>query len=170
MERDVREVLKPVVFLDFDGVICSPRAFVAQEKRWQGMRLRWADQVACDMVLKLLTDHDAILVVSSTWRASLAHCTEVLGRYRLERFLHDDWRTGRDPKGFRGHEIAAWLNEHGNPPYIILDDDSDFTPEQQPWHVHTCCMNGMMLADYEKANNLLAQAALKTKDVDHAPE
>jgi len=32
-------------------------------------------------------------------------------------------------------------------------------PDQMPWLVHTCPINGMMLADYDKADKLLAQAA-----------
>lgn len=153
-----REGVKPVVFLDFDGVICSPRAFVAQEGRWFGEHraLRWADQVACDLVRLLLEKHSAWLVVSSTWRGSRQQCDKVLGRYRLSRFLHADWRTGEDENRFRGNEIAEWLAEHGNPPFIILDDDSDMTPEQMPWLVNTCSMNGLMLMDYEKADKLLA--------------
>ncbi len=87
--------LRPVIFLDFDGVICSPRAFVGQADRWTHDRsLRWADQVACDMVHRLLSDHQASLVISSTWRHMEASCFEVLNRYDLTPFLHDDWRTG----------------------------------------------------------------------------
>ncbi len=153
------EDVKPVIFLDFDGVITSPRAFTAQEERWgrDNRELRWADPIACDLVGRLLAKHDAILVVSSTWRASLAQCSVILGRYDLDRYLHDDWRTGEDPQRHRGNEIQAWLDEHGSPPFIILDDDTDMTPEQMPWLVATCSINGMMLADYDKADKLLAE-------------
>jgi hypothetical protein len=152
------ERVKPVIFLDFDGVICSPRAFTAQAERWQRPQreLRWADPVACDMVRLLLTKHQASLVISSTWRASREQCDVILGRYEMLPFLHDDWRTGEDPQRFRGNEIAEWLAAHGHPPFVILDDDADMLPEQMPWLVHTCSINGMMLADYGKADCLLA--------------
>jgi hypothetical protein len=149
--------MNAVIFLDFDGVICSPRAYVAQEDRWLGDQwpLRWADQVACDLVTRLLTLHGAKLVISSTWRQMEGPCQKVLGRYGLARFLHSDWRTGEDEKRFRGAEIAAWLSANGNPPFIILDDDSDFTAEQLPWLVNTDSIEGMMLKDFEKADELL---------------
>jgi hypothetical protein len=151
-----------VIFLDFDGVICSPRAFVAQEDRWTGDQrwLRWADQVACDFVLRLLTRHSAKLVISSTWRHMEEPCRQVLGQYNLDRFLHGDWRTGEDKKRFRGNEIAAWLAANGSQPFIILDDDSDFTPEQMPWLVNTDSTEGMMLKDFDKADKLLKGLAV----------
>lgn len=151
--------MKPIVFLDFDGVICSPRAFLAQEEVWGSAQraLRWADPLACYLVRRLLVKHQAILVVSSTWRACRDQCDRVLGFHELIEFLHDDWRTGEDPERFRGHEIAAWLTEHDNPPFIILDDDSDMLPEQMPFLVNTCSMNGLMLADFDKADKLLAE-------------
>ena len=151
--------MKPVVFLDFDGVICSPRAFTAQEEVWGRAHraLRWADPIACYLVRKLLVKHQAILVVSSTWRSSRDQCDRVLGFHDLLPFLHDDWRTGEDPERMRGREIAAWLAEHENPPFIILDDDADMLPEQMPWLVNTCPLNGLMLLDYDKADKLLAE-------------
>ncbi len=148
---------EPVIFLDFDGVICSPRAFIAQEIRWSDRRaLRWADQVACDMVYRLLVKFQARLVISSTWRNMVDECNKVLGHYGLSPFLHDDWRTGNDDKRHRGTEIAAWLDKNGNPPFIILDDDSDMTEAQTPWLVLTDSLNGMMLHDFTKAEELLA--------------
>jgi hypothetical protein len=155
----------PVIFLDFDGVICSPRAYVAQAERWNGHRaIRWADQVACDLVGCLLGKHGAKLVISSTWRRSKDECDKVLGRYGLVPYLHSDWRTGEDQAGIRGNEIAAWLAANGSPPFIILDDDSDMLPEQMPWLVNTCSLNGMMLADFEKADALLRRHLEGTPD------
>ena len=157
--------MRPVIFLDFDGVICSPRAFVAQEVRWTGhSAIRWADPVACDLVLMLLTKHNASLVVSSTWRGMPERCHQVLNRYKLGLFLEDDWRTGEDPKRYRGNEVRAWLEAHGSPPFLILDDDSDFDEDQMPFLVKTCGLNGMMLKDFEAADAILASFSGETKD------
>jgi hypothetical protein len=154
-------------------VICSPRAFTAQEDRWHSEQraLRWADQVACDLVGALVRNHGARIVVSSTWRSGKADCDKVLGRYGLAEALHENWRTGFDDERLRGREIATWLMENGNPPYIILDDDSDMLPDQMPWLVSTCSLNGMMLADYDKADKLLAQAieARRAETLEAAP-
>lgn len=154
---------RPVLFLDFDGVICSPRAYIAQEQRWHGnSAIRWADPVACDLVLRLLEKHVAWLVISSTWRDIPDRCRIVLDRARLSLFLHDDWRTGRDEKGYRGNEVREWLSSHGNPPYIILDDDTDFDEDQRPNLIVTDSHNGMMLDEFEAADRLLS--ALRTLD------
>lgn len=156
--------MAPIIFLDFDGVICSPRAFTAQEGRWCGTEyraLRWADPIACDLVQRLASKHHAKVVVSSTWRSSRDQCDQILGRYRISKFLHRDWRTGEDKDRFRGREIDAWLETHGRPPFIILDDDSDMLPEQMPFLVNTCSMNGMMLSDFDKADKMLAAITSK---------
>lgn len=150
--------VRPVIFLDFDGVICSPRAFTAQEKRWSGREyheLRWADPVACDLVGRLAERFNCWIVVSSTWRSSLAACTKILGRYKLDKHLHDDWRTGKDPQSYRGKEVRTWLAEHGNPPYLILDDDSDFDADMSVNLVKTDGLEGMMLRHFAAAERHL---------------
>jgi hypothetical protein len=152
-----------IIFLDFDGVICSPRAHVAQGKRWVGPEysgIRWADPVACDLVLHLLEKHQAKLVISSTWRTMESRCRQVLGRYRLDRHLHEDWRTGEDPKRYRGNEVREWLEAHGRPPYVILDDDSDFDEDQKGHLILTDGLNGMLFDKFRAADALLSRLLL----------
>lgn len=153
-----------VIFLDFDGVICSPRAHVAQAKRWVGPEysaLRWADPVACDLVLQLAEKHAAKIVVSSTWRGMETRCRQVLDRYKLSLHLHADWCTGYDPKRYRGNEVREWLDAHGNPPFVILDDDSDFDEDQRLFLVLTDGLNGMMLDKFDAADKLLCRLLAK---------
>jgi hypothetical protein len=143
-----------VIFLDFDGVICSPRAYVAQT----GMDrpLRWADPISGAFVRRLVELTGAKIVVSSTWRHIPADARQVLGQFGLLAHLHEDWKTNESPEGSRPWEIDDWLSRNGHPAFIILDDDMfAWTGPQRARWVHTDIHNGMMLADFEKAMELL---------------
>src|SRR3546814_4199734 len=55
-----------IAFLDFDGVISSPRAYVVQPELPRDHR--WIDPVSCKMIAKLQSDYGFQIVISSTWR------------------------------------------------------------------------------------------------------
>lgn len=90
-------------------------------------------------------------------RKTRERCCQVLDRYDLSAFLHTDWRTGDDPKNYRGNEVRAWLNEHGDPPYVILDDDTDFDEDQTSRLVISDSYDGFSLRNFEQADRLLAE-------------
>lgn len=144
-----------IAFLDFDGVISSPRAFIVNE----GMDHdhRWMDPISLKLIAKLQRDHGFQLVISSTWRGiGRPRLAAILAPYGLDVALHDDYRTGKDPERNRSVEIADWLRAHGDPEYIILDDDGfEWTDEQRERWVQSCSLNGFLLANYELANELL---------------
>lgn len=154
----------PIIFLDFDGVICSPRAHCAQQSRWHGEQrwLAWADPIACDLVKRLCDEHRARLVISSTWRTMVGPCNQVLGRYDLFEHLHNDWRTNEaraeQAAGSlsRPWEINDWLSRNGDPEFIILDDDSfAWDGRQLDRWIQTDCQEGMSFAAFAKAEERL---------------
>lgn len=57
----------------------------------------------------------------------------------------------------RGREISSWIsdwvkdNTNGNLHYVIIDDDSDFLPEQKPSHIQTNTYEGLTRPLAEKA-------------------
>ncbi len=154
-----------IAFLDFDGVISSPRAFIVNE----GMDHdhRWMDPVSLKLIGKLQRDYGFQLVISSTWRGiGRPRLEAILAPYGLDSALHDDYRTGEDEDRNRSVEINDWLNRHGWPEYIILDDDGfEWSDEQRSRWVQSCSFNGFLLANYEQADKLL-----KTIRQHNAPE
>src|SRR3546814_982432 len=97
-----------IAFLDFDGVISSPRAYVVQPELPRDHR--WIDPVSCKMIAKLQSDYGFQIVISSTWRGfGRDRCAAVLAPYGLDAALHDDWRTNHWPDGSRPSEIDDWL-------------------------------------------------------------
>jgi hypothetical protein len=108
-----------VLFLDIDGVInCASTNF--KSEYWP------LDRYMAFMVGKIVLDTDCQVVLSSSWRHHPEGMKEV--EKRVCKLLD---RTGNDPKGFRGNEIKEWLSNHSEvTKYAILDDDSDFLPDQ----------------------------------------
>ena len=56
----------------------------------------------------------------------------------------------------RGFQIRDWLLEHPKETkWMILDDDSDFTPEQKSRHLHTDALNGILVEHHERALTMI---------------
>lgn len=134
-----------VIFLDFDGVILTPRA--ARAARASNNEL---DPVAVTTLAALGT-MGVQIVVSSSWRTLEDRCREVLRTAGLEQFLHADWRT-RDSRHVlaggkldrRGHQIADWLAQHPEVrSYRILDDSDEMLPLQSPFFVLCHAYDGL---------------------------
>ncbi|WP_174296523.1 HAD domain-containing protein [Sphingomonas bacterium] len=124
--------MRPVVFLDVDGVLVVSRAVRAPRPmgmRSNGMAYRRPARivsttrtfapVAVDAVNRLCGAADAMVVLSSFWRLK-PDSRELIGAAGLDVEWHDRWRT--DEGGGRGAEITRWLEAEGNPPHVILDD------------------------------------------------
>lgn len=137
---------KPIIFLDFDGVlnnIGSMLAFGTCDK---------FDPVSVGLMEKLAVECDASVVISSSWRigAKISYLCEVIyengGEKLAERIIDKTpvLNTGR------GTEIKKWLDDSGHGgAYVIIDDDSDML-EGQPF-VHTNGRDGFRLPEYHQA-------------------
>lgn len=165
-------VPKPVVFLDIDGVLCTIRACVATGDKGG---LKYLDPIAVKCFERILESVNAQYVVSSSWRIIHPDIPAILKCVGLhgEPFYPDDWKLGtkkykdsrefyytpRHEKQFRGHEVDMWLDRYGKRPYIILDDESDFTDYQKKHHlIKTDEMNGILFEHMEEAiDNLKKQ-------------
>lgn len=106
-----------IIFLDIDGVLCTYRTGVHQYDIYETNWLNWFCKVA-----------DIKIVISSSWRkiTPKAWFDLVFGKN-----LHDDWKTGDDPDGWRGNEIQEWLDSHEVEDYLIIDDDTKDILESQ---------------------------------------
>lgn len=139
-----------ICFLDYDGVISSPRAQVATG--W------WIDPIATTLLRKLHGEFGFKIVVSSTWRLFETRARDVLKQAQLYEALHKDWRTNESPDGSRPAEIDDWLRRNGEPEFFILDDDGfAWTGRQHARWVKTDAENGILLHHYDQARKLIAQ-------------
>lgn len=142
--------MKPIVFLDIDGVITT-----------MVTKYRTGDP-ACVAQLNRITEvTGAAIVVSSTWRhaenikeilAGWGITSEVIGiTPALNRWSESGIYIGVE----RGNEIAKWLADNPNDGcLLILDDDSDMG-ELLPYLVRTNSYIGLTEADADKAITML---------------
>lgn len=145
--------VRPVIFLDFDGVLNSRRSALALG----GYNSDQLDPVAVKLVAKLVYMTDASVVVSSTWRLlyPLGELRDILSQHS---FVLADRLIDVTPSlrsGHRGEEIEAWLTDNARPPYVILDDDNDMLPEQFSNFVDVDEQYGFSVCDYEDALSIL---------------
>lgn len=126
MSNSIKETYNmKVIFLDIDGVLCTYRTgvnnFDIYETRW----LNW-----------FCNKHDIKIVISSSWRIGTPKDWFDL---LFGENLHEDWKTGRDPKGRRGNEIKEWLKEHSEcKEWAIIDDETvDMLETQKMFAVKT---------------------------------
>ena len=155
---------QPVLFLDFDGVICLHSAYNASGQT------DWSDSACCDRVRALAERFGLRIVVSSSWRMHWERTMDLLHRRDLARFLHDiapatSFANRVSPGGIelanvRGQEIENWLIENGHRPYLILDDDSDMLSHQFPRFVRCPTYEGFGTAEYIEAGRKLTRQGL----------
>lgn len=133
-----------VLFLDVDGVLNSRDYVRRQRAKDRNYRL-WldVDPVAVAMVQRIIKETGCKVVLSSTWR--LYKDSRDLVAKRVCQYIDctEDLQRGAK-RGIvdRGEEIKLWLDKHpGATHYAILDDDSDFLPEQ--WHFKTTFEKGI---------------------------
>ena len=123
---------RPVIFLDMDGVLSSPRAFIVQQDK-PDRSDKWIDPIAVRALNMLCRASNAEIVVSSVWRLNRTRdeFRAILERNDFDGLLHEDWRTIQLQSGFRGDEVAEWLGRHPEVArHLILDDEGDFHPWQ----------------------------------------
>lgn len=153
-----------VIFLDFDGVITTPKS---------KCRL---DPEKMALIGRILDATGAKIVISSSWRRysleeTIRHITDTGNLFvggnpfpypdavvgvteRMYSFCypHNDRHFGLP----RGCEIEHYLNQHGEvDSYVIIDDDQDMLLCQAENFVHTDGEIGLTEDDVEKAIKIL---------------
>lgn len=147
---------KPVIFLDFDGVLNSLRSTLAMG----GCNRHQFDTVAVNLVARLAREADANVVVSSAWRigSNVPELRAILSTYSASLAARV---IGMTPRGLgnRGEEIAQWLAENPNDhnrSFVIIDDDSDMLESQLPHFVKTSHRDGFGVPEYLKGLTIIA--------------
>lgn len=159
-----------VIFLDFDGVLCTLRQAVAVGDRGC---LGCLDPVALDFLNRMCLENDVWVIISSTWRIG-APCInfhnlfKATGHFHLVKSLYwADYATPSLNTGHRGTQIEDWLKRNDNivQDYLILDDETDMLDYQMSRLVKTDCSNGIMLEQYIDIEKRIKAAF----GVDHDP-
>lgn len=143
------------IFLDIDGVLNSEDFFNACHAKlpWDRDYDREIDPRAAALLDRIAQDTGARIVLSSSWRVRMAETTWALRDAGLNTPVSDC--TPTLPTRTRGKEIEAFLKIHPCTHYAILDDDSDFLPEQEPHLVKTLWKTGLTPEDAKKAIKIL---------------
>lgn len=101
--------------------------------------------------------HNARIVTSSSWRyihklGSLRMMWEVRG---LPSGIHDVVPHGATYIS-RGENIDWYLEKHGRPNYVIIDDIDDFLASQHNHYIETNPIIGISKTDVQKAIEILS--------------
>lgn len=170
-----KETYAGILFLDMDGVLCTPRMWLANGQKGHNQ----LDPV-CIRLLNILCDkYDLSIVCSSAWRfenriKDILATHGFTGRFvnpYINRSCDADYSRCNTPShdgredNSRGGEILAWMAKHGDlmrdkNRFIIFDDEINFIqckPELQG-HIVECDMyNGITWEAYHKAEKIMNQ-------------
>lgn len=150
--------VKPVLFLDFDGVLNSEASFRLEIRKGTEHVYDTLSEIACSNLQQVLEKvPDLRIVVSSTWR--LLHSMDEL-RTILRRYGVDDTRvvdtTPGVLSGHRGREISLWLLIHPEvEKFVIVDDDPEAhtfdaaVERKECLSIKTDCTDGLLLSQAE---------------------
>lgn len=152
------------LFLDIDGVLNSYRTLFAFGK--YGLSTNVKKQILLDMPTDSFFDPIAVMllksaqekigfkiVISSSWRHSLGvkDFNAMFGEYKWNTSDIIIGKTGVE-HCIRGQQIKNWLQQNASEPYkfAILDDESDFLPEQNDNLIKTSYHEGFCFDNYKK--------------------
>ena len=155
---------KPVLFLDVDGVLCTPLSVRLDWLLRRPMDRQCFDPIALFWLGRLVRRTGAQVVLSYSWRYSLEDGDPLTGR-----ILHNLYAClaahGAPVAGIapilgvsKGEEIAAWLAGHPGRSCAILDDRADefaAAPALRPRLVLVDGRRGLRRRDYRQALALL---------------
>lgn len=152
---------KPIVFLDFDGVVETIYWEKAKDGTWsynvhKDSRTELNNKQAIGWLNELYKKVPYDVVVSSTWRIGMSKA-ELQWLLTQSGFDPEIKVIGSTPVLYqqRGLEIQEWIDDHQfEGKFIIIDDDSDMC-HLLPMLVRCDCQLGFTIYDYQKALKLL---------------
>ena len=153
-----------VLFLDVDGVICTTLSTRLSALLRLPLERQLFDPLALFWLRRLVRRTGAEIVLCSSWRDAL-EVDDPLCRAFIANLYDSLARNGtpiagaapRLPSGNKGEEILAWLAEHPDVRYVILDDHDRFVPEVRPRWVPVPENRGLRRKQAKTALNLLLE-------------
>lgn len=119
-----------ILFLDFDGVIITDRAYFTINKKIPNEPMMVIDPIGLKLIDNLCNNFDLSVVISSTWRKEY-DCKTILRSHGFSAKFHKDINTpvykevklSESAASVRKKEIKKWLEKHPDTNiYIIFDD------------------------------------------------
>ena len=152
---------KPIIFLDFDGVVETIYWEKAQDGTWSWNvhktgRRELNNKQAIGWLNELYSKIPYNIVISSSWRIGMKQ--EELQELLINSGFNPKIKViGITPVLYqaRGEEIQRWIDENNfKGKFIIIDDDSDMC-HLLPLLVRCDCQLGFTIYDFQKALRLL---------------
>lgn len=156
-----------IIFLDCDGVLNSFNP--ANPTQWKELQILYSNDIErithpifkqhMDPLNRIIQETGAKLVITSTWRRHFRGIKAL--QIHLDKHGLKGKIIGHTPhliNGIRGEEINLWLRSMPTiteKQYIILDDDSDFLPEQSSRFIKTKTDTGLTEELADQAISLL---------------
>lgn len=152
---------RPVIFLDFDGVLNTEQYQATLAVEGKPAKDRWGmlfDPRAVNNLRRILDSTGSVIVVSSSWRRiySLDRLRVMWSARELPGEIVDAIPCGSYYIS-RGEEINCWLDRNGRPDYVILDDVDEFMPGQRNRYIEINPIVGITASDANRAIELLNQ-------------
>lgn len=153
-----------VIFLDVDGVLCTPLSVALSNLLRLPMDRQLFDPAALFWLRRLVKTTGAAVVLSSSWREELCRdepvCRAVIDNlYRALARNHTPITdvTPLLEQGGKGAEIAAWLECHPCRGYAVLDDRDCFgsAPAVGEHWIQVPSERGLRYREYLAARQLL---------------
>lgn len=152
---------KPIIFLDFDGVVETIYWNQAEDGTWslnihKTGRRELNNKQAIGWLNELYNKIQYDVVISSTWRIGMKQ-EELQELLTYSGFNPEIKVIGTTPILYqqRGLEIQKWIDDNNfKGKFIIIDDDSDMC-HLLPVLVRCDCQLGFTIYDYQKALKLL---------------
>lgn len=153
-----------VIFLDVDGVLCTPLSVALSNLLRLPMDRQLFDPAALFWLRRLVKTTGAAVVLSSSWREELYRdepiCRAVIDNlYRALARNHTPITdvTPLLEQGGKGAEIAAWLECHPCRGYAVLDDRDCFgsAPAVGEHWIQVPPERGLRYREYLAARQLL---------------
>lgn len=150
---------RSIIFLDFDGVLNTEQYHAQLAVDGKPSKDTWGplfDPRAVANLRAIIDSTGADIVISSSWRyihrlGSLRMMWEVR---ELPGEISDTLPCGAQYIS-RGEDIECWLDRHGRPDYVIIDDVDDFFPSQHDRYVEINPIVGISEANAERAIKIL---------------
>lgn len=150
---------RPVIFLDFDGVLNTEQYQAQLAIDGKPTKDAWGplfDPRAVGKLRKIIEATDAGIVISSSWRwmHRLGSLRMMWEMRELPGEILDTLPCGAQYIS-RGEDIEYWLDRNGRPGYVIIDDLDDFFSSQRDRYVETNPIVGITETDAIKAIEIL---------------
>lgn len=120
-EKERMEEMKPVIFLDFDGVICNRKERLYIDGEYDFI------PEAVEAINELRQALDAEYVIISSWRIGrrIEQLQDILEVRGVEgKVIGKTESSYTSVEGGRGQEIREWMEQYGLPEtFLILDND-----------------------------------------------